>query len=247
MNAATQRRGLKSGIHDAGSTEGRCRQVWLARPHDDGGQAQGARIDEALARIVRAEQLAHHFLAAVGGLRRGAEIVGDHVGQVAAIGRQRRREHKLDGLRQRAARLEHDARAVEVDAVAEVEIALRTGADHAREMEDGTGIRRDERRDGGLVVDLADAHLDARIGGHVETGGHVEQHDLRDAVRLAVAARQAAALQDLGRQLLAEHARTAGDDNTHIKSLPFFRSSRCRAVPLRGTGRGSRSCAAGFP
>ena len=111
-------------------------RVRLAGAHHDGRQAQRAAVDEALARVVRHQVLADHLLRAVGSLRVGRRRIVEHRRQLAAEGCHRAREH--DPRRLRAAggtRSSSSARAVEVDAHAEVEIGFRLPAHHRGKVE----------------------------------------------------------------------------------------------------------------
>src|SRR3546814_10078037 len=65
-------------------------------------------------------------------------------------------------------RLQQRARAVQVDAHAEVEIGLRPGADHGGEMEDEAGVAGHEACRGRRIGDVAGRRPDARVGGRSE-------------------------------------------------------------------------------
>ena len=132
---------------DAGE-ETRSRLVRLARPHHDARQPDADAVAEAAPGVVGEQRFADRLLRAVGGERREMKVVGDRL-------RERRAEHRDRGgvdeprpiaVAGRADRLEQRTRAVEIDAIALVEIELGFAGHHAGEMEDRIGPARDGPR-----------------------------------------------------------------------------------------------------
>ena len=131
---------------DAGEEAGG-RLVRLAGPDADGGQADADAVHEAAPRVVGEEQLVDRLLRPVGGERRVMELVRDRVGERRAEHRDRRGEDdaRAVAVADLADRLEQVARAVEVDAVALLEVGLRLARDDRGEVEDDVGPVGDER------------------------------------------------------------------------------------------------------
>ena len=129
-------------LADDAARERRRGLVRLARPHGDGRQAQAAAVDEALARHVVDEILADRLLRAVRRLRRQRRVVGHRIGQRSAEDGERAREHELRRRGEPAAALEQQARRVEVDAHADVEVGLGLAAHDRGEMEHACRCRR---------------------------------------------------------------------------------------------------------
>src|SRR3974390_1336685 len=117
--------------------------VWLARPHANRRQTDANPLEKAAPCVVGEQQLGHRFLRSVGGERRQMEVVGNGF-------RERRAEHRDRGgeneswlvVADRAHRLEQCAGAVEVDAVALLEISFRFARNYAGEMEDHVRLFR---------------------------------------------------------------------------------------------------------
>ena len=114
------------------------------RTHDR-RQADADAVEKAAPRVVGEQQFADRLLRAVGGERRQMEIVGDGVGKRRAEHRDRRGEHefRLVAVADCADRFQQRAGAVEIDAVALLEIGFRLARDHAGEMEDHVRPFRD--------------------------------------------------------------------------------------------------------
>src|SRR5262245_31489962 len=181
---------------DAGE-EARRRLVRLARAHADGRQTQADAVEDAAPAVVGEQQLADRLLRAVAGERRVQELVADRLGEGRAEHRDRRCEYHawLVAAALLANRLEQPMRALEVDAVALVEVGLGLAGDDSGEVEDGAGTGGDQllglaRR--GKVGDDA-----ARAGGD----DVVQDQFVLTAEPLA--------------QLAADHARRAGDERLH--------------------------------
>src|SRR6266540_6419086 len=125
---------------DAGEKAGRG-QVGLARAHADGRQPYADAVEESAAAAVGKQQLADRLLRAVAGERRAEELVADRL-------RKRRAKHR-DGRSEDQARLiailyfsngfEKAPRAVEIDAVALLEIGFRFAGDDGGEVKDEVG------------------------------------------------------------------------------------------------------------
>ncbi len=120
---------------DAGE-EARGGAVGLARPHADGRQADADAVEEAAPRIVGEQQLADRLLRAVAGERRVAELVADRRRKRRAEHGDRRGEHhaRLVPVADFPDRLEQVARAVEVDAVAFLEVRLCFAGNDGRQV-----------------------------------------------------------------------------------------------------------------
>ena len=161
---------------DAGE-EARGRGVRLARPDGDRRQADADAVDKALARIVGEQQLADRLLRAVARERRREILVADGFGERRAEHRDRRGEDELRHVGRLHPllpdRLEQEARAVEVDAVALVEVGLGLAGNDRGEMEDQVRPLGDQR---------------GRRAGRREVGG--ERLDLHPRSRRALRARR---------------------------------------------------------
>lgn len=199
-------------LADDAAGKRRGRLVRLARPHADGGQAQHAAIDEAFARIVVDQQLAHRLLRAVGGLRGDRAAIVDHRRQLAAEHRQRTGEDELHARRPVARRFQQLAGGIEIDLHAEIEIALRMAADDGRQVEQHAAVGVDQplRRAG--LRQIERQTLQARIR---QRGGR--RGDVRQDQR--VEGQRATAVQQRFRQPLAEKTGAAGDDDVHMVLL----------------------------
>ena len=130
---------------DAGE-EARRRLVRLSRAHADRRQADADAVEEAAPAVVGEQQLADRLLRAVAGERRAEVLVADRIRERRAEHRDRGSEHhsRLVAVARFADRLEEIPRAVEVDAVALVEVRLGLARDHRGEMEDELRPRSDQ-------------------------------------------------------------------------------------------------------
>ena len=134
-----------------------------------------AAVDEALARVVGDQVLAHQLVRAVAGLRRRQRVVAHQRrhrrGRVGAEHRDRAGEHEPRGraLPARAQRVEQRARAVEVGAQAELEVGLALARYRRREVEHAVELVAAKRI--ALREQRPDAHLDARIAHEVGAVG----------------------------------------------------------------------------
>ena len=115
--------------------------------------------------------------------------------------------------------------ALEIDAIALLEIELGFARHHAGEMEDHVRPRGEQLRGDARRRQIVGARIDlARKPGRLLRRDHVGQRELVDG--LAV---QAAVLgQPLG-QLAADHARRAGDENVHVLAPAIGLTCHCRA------------------
>ena len=212
---------------DAGE-ETRRRLVGFARAYADGRQANADALEKAAPRVIGQQQFADRLLRAVGCEWRQREIDRDRVGKRRAVDRDRRGENHLglvtaagqtDGFEQRA-------RAVEIDAIALVEIGLRFARHDAGEMEDDIRPFRDRLLGDAGPGEIACAGFDV-IG---KTGGPRRLHDIDQRQLLDdVVAERAVDNQPI-RQLAADHAGGTGDQNMHWR-LPVVRAiSRSRVL-----------------
>ncbi len=208
------------GLADDAAEEAAGGGVRLARPHHDGGQAQRAAVDEALAREIRDHQLADHLLRAIGRHRARREIIGDLPGHVAA---ERRDRAGVDHTRlgaQGAQQLQQRAGAVHIHAPAEVEIRLRPAGDDGGQMEHGGGLLVDRRRQ---RIGVQPRHHDgfqqrmAEVGG----GNHVDQANFRDLLRFAFGVEDGSPRGQGLADAATDEAGPAGDcDDCHPTCLP---------------------------
>src|ERR1700733_3106983 len=130
---------------DAGEETGR-RLVRKARPDADGRQANADPVHEAAARIIGEQKLADGLLGAVAQEWRIEELAADGVRERRAKHSDRRGEDhaRLVAAADQPDRIEQHPRAVEVDAVALVEIELGFTRDDRREMENHVGAAGDQ-------------------------------------------------------------------------------------------------------
>ena len=130
---------------DVGEESGR-RLVGQAGADADGRQPDADAVHETAARIVGQQQFADRLLGAVAEQRRVEELVADGVGKRRAEHRDRRGEHhaRLVAAADQPDGVEQHPRAVEIDAIALVEIELGLAGDDGREMEDHIGAVGDQ-------------------------------------------------------------------------------------------------------
>ena len=140
------------------------------------------------------------------------EVVGNNFRERRAEHRDRRGENKFWlVVDDRAHRLEQGAGAVEVDAVAFLEISFRFARDYAGEMEDHVWLLRHGLFRGAWCRKIDGADLDV-IGEAWRPLWHA-QVDQRQLVDRLVAERPIDC--QAGGELAADHARSAGDQNVH--------------------------------
>ena len=210
--------------------------VGLAGPHADRGQADADAVEEAAARIVGQQQLCHRLLRAVACQRRAEELVADRLGKRRAEHRDRRGEDdaRLVAGADSADRLEELARAVQIDAVALLEIRLGLARDDGREM------KNDARALGHELVRLAlqrqirghRAHLERRAGRGLRRDD-VVQRRVRDP-----ACAQRTALRQLLKELAADHAgRADHEDPIHVNPVVCVIYLTAAPSPLADSGR----------
>jgi len=194
--------------------------VGLARAHADRRQAQADAVEEAAPAVIGKQQLADRLLRAVAGKRRIEELVADRLRKRRAEHRDRRGEHhpRPITVADFADGVEQMPRAVEVDAVALVEVGLGLAGNDGGEVKDEIGPRR---------------HQLFRLARRGEVRGHrfyAEGRASRYRARDHVVQRQLSqrlALQLLG-QLAADHAGRADDQD----SLHQPRSQKRHHGPL---------------
>ena len=161
--------------------EGRGGTVGPPRPHHDGRQAQRAAVDKPLAAVIVDQELADRLLRPVGGLRRQRRVVADRRRQRAAIDRERAGENDARAGAERAAGIEHRARAVEVDAIAEIGVGLGFAADDGGEMEHRARAGGDHPAHRRAIGDVAGHQPQPPVLGQGQGRGCiVEQHELVD-------------------------------------------------------------------
>ncbi len=176
--------------------KGRGGAVGPPRPHDDGRQPERAAVDKPLAAVVVDQQFADRLLRAVGGLRGQRGVVADRRRQRAAIDRERAGEHHARAGAERAAGVEHGARAVEIDAIAEIGVGLGLAADHRGEVEHRMGAGRDHPAHRLAVGDVAGHDAQPLVVRQRQSRRRiVEQNQLVD-----ITAARAAATRPAGRE-----------------------------------------------
>ena len=177
------------------------------------GKPQAAAVEKALARVVVDQVFTDHFLRSVGGLRVGRDRIVHHRRQFAAEHGQRTGVYQPRRGLEFPAGLEQIARAVEVDAVAEIEIGLGARTDHRGEMENRTRIGIHRSCNGSRLRDVAFHALQPGIG--IGRECCIEQLDSGNGYRLAVRPGQRFALQQPQREPVAEESSTSGDEHLH--------------------------------
>src|SRR5262245_23003850 len=205
-------------LADDPGEETRSRLVGRARPHHDARQADADAVAEAAPGVVGDERFPVRLLRAVGGEWRERKIVGDGRGKWRAKHGDRGGidEPRPVAVARCADGFEQRARAVEIDAIALVEIEFCFAGDDAGEMEDRIGPRVERSRRLARLgqVGRHDFRLSCEIQNR-DRWNDVEQRDLVDplAVELSIPG------QPL-RQLAADHAGRAGDEDMHVVSSP---------------------------
>ena len=129
-----------------------------------------------------------------------------------------------------AAGVEEIARAVEIDAHAEIEVGLGRAADHGRQVDHRGRFLVDQRGHGCRVADVAGPVRDARVADPAL--GHVEADDARNGLgdhpAAVVGEFEAALPKQRTHQLLAEKAGAAGDEDFHVILHSMAALTRCR-------------------
>ncbi len=150
---------------DVGEESG-SRLVGKAGTDADGRQADADAVHEAAARIVGQQQLADRLLGAVAQERRMEEFVADRFRKRRAEHRDRRGEHdpRLVAAAGKPDRIEQHPRAVEVDAIALVEIEFGLAGDDRRQMEDHVGTIRHQLFGGTGYGEVAGHGIDRKSG-----------------------------------------------------------------------------------
>src|SRR5258706_1961137 len=181
---------------DAGEESGGG-EVRLARPDANRRRADTDAVAEALAAEVGEQQLADRLLRAVAGERRVEDLVAYCLREKRALAGDGRSEDdtRLVALTDLADRFEKAPCAVEVDAVALLEVGLGLARDDRREVENDVGARGDE------LLRLA-------------RRGKVGDDALRAGGDDVVEDEVVFSAQPLG-QLATDHSRGAGDQRPH--------------------------------
>jgi hypothetical protein len=169
------------------------RLVGRPGPHRDGRHAQTTPIDKLLAAIVVDQHFAHHFLCAIGALRRCRGFIRHLRGQIAAEDGNRAGKQEARTGAERARSFKNQAGGLEIDFHADSEIRLRLAADNRGEMKDAVGTGIDRRRNRLRIADVTGQHADARII-HPLSRHDIQQRDATDRPHLAIAVRQCPAL-----------------------------------------------------
>src|SRR6185437_11300332 len=132
-----------------------------------------------------------------------------------------------------AARLEHGARPIEIDAVADIGIRLGLAAYHSGEVEDGAGALVDQLAHRCRFGNVAGDNLEPLVGGERRRGGRVvEEHEFVDRRLAPIGTGQRAPLQQALRQAPADEAGTAGDDDPHRAPLRRLLAGPPKRLPL---------------
>src|SRR3954449_4063894 len=133
-------------LADDAREEARGRLVGLARPHADRRQPDADAVEEAAPRVIGEQELTDRLLGAVARQRRCEELVADRLREGRAEDRDRRGEDEPRpvAVADVADGVEELARAVEIDAVALVEVGLGLARHDRREMEDDVRPLGDE-------------------------------------------------------------------------------------------------------
>ena len=173
-------------LADDARIEARGRLVGLAGPHADRGQAQPDAVDEPAAGVVGEQKLAHRLLRAVGGQRREMEFIADDVGERRAISGAGRGEDQTRpiAVADGADRLEEREHAVEIAAIALLEVELGLGGHDARGMKDDFRAPGDEARGDARCREVVDDDLGRAREGRLRRRNHVGEGEPRD--RLAI-------------------------------------------------------------
>ncbi len=206
--------------------EARGRLVRLARPDHDARQPNADAVEKAAAGVIGEQELDRRLLRAVGRQRREVEFVADRRRKRRAEHRDRRGEDEPRSIAvaDRADRLEQRARAVEIDPHALLEIEFGLAGDHAGKMEDHVGrpataaAHGADRRYRRRGLRLCRRNAPALAGRRRRSASAC-----RSARPLSVPSRDKPR-----RQLAADHAGGASDQNVH-QGLPLSMSWSAKA------------------
>src|SRR5256885_721709 len=125
-------------------------------------QTQRPPVDIAAAAVVVDQYFADQLLRAVRHARQGRRLVGDDVGQIAAVYRNRGGENELRAVAGKPAGFEQIAGRVQVHLGAELEIGLGPARDQGREMEYHLNFPCDQRARKLRIGDIADDGIGER-------------------------------------------------------------------------------------
>ena len=204
---------------DRGEEAGR-RLVGPAGPHADRGEAQAHAVEKTAAVIIGEQQLADRLLGSIRGQRGEMELVVDRFGKRRAEHGGRGGEHQLGviALARLADGFEQRARAVEIDAVAFVEIRLGFARHHGGEVEDHVGPPRDHgfglAGGGQIRGDALDFSGESR---RLSRGDDIDQHQLVDGFAIE----RLVANEPLT-ELAADHPGRPDDQHLHVMSPSKF-------------------------
>ena len=219
---------------DAGE-EATSRSIGLARPDHDRGEADADALDEAAPGIVGQQQFADRLLRAIAGQRRDVELVGDRRRERRAENAARAGEDELGRIGSAALmpdRLQQVVHAVEIDAVALVEIALGLAGDDRGQVEDQVRPQRRQFPGDSGIAGILDADRRAiRKLGRQRGRHHIGQRQPVDRLAGALAL----ARQTL-RQPAADHAGRPRDQDMHDVSLSGSHRGLLFAATRQGNG-----------
>ncbi len=203
----------RQGFADDVGKEARGRLVRLARTHADRRQPDGQPIEYPAPAVVGQQQFADRLLRAVGGQRRGEELIADRLRKRRTEHRDRRGEHhpRPIAVADGADGIEQKTRAVEIDPIALVEIRFRLARHDRCQMEDHVRPRRHQPfgLTGRRQVALQRHHRTGRAS-RIRRHHHILQRHRRDLASPERPVRH----QPVG-QLRADHSGRADDENMH--------------------------------
>src|SRR5258706_11983709 len=202
-------------LADDAARERRRREVRLAGAHDDRRQSERPAVNETLARVIGDEIFVDDFLRAVGGLRRGSRRIVEYAWKLSSEGGEGAREDELRWRGKVAAGFEERAAAIEVHAIAEVEIGLGAAAHDRGEVIDARRVLAEGFLDYGGGSDVARHALEwipgrcRRCGARDDTRERdVKERDLGVGMALGEARGEAR----------ADEAATAGNEDLHLRA-----------------------------
>ena len=199
---------------DVGEEAGR-RLVRRARADADSRQPDADAVEKPLARVVGDQHLADRLLRAVGGQRRVEELVADLLREWRAEHGDRRGEDqpRFVAAANRADGVDQEPRAVEIDAIALIELRLGLAGHDRGEVEDRVRPVHQQRRGGGGIGEVGGDEADRqRRAGRLGRRDHVLQRHAGD-----LTAAEMAVLHKPFSQLAADHAGGAEDEDMQGK------------------------------
>src|SRR5690606_35528350 len=204
-------------LADDAREEARGGLVGLARPDANRRKPNADAVEKSLTRVIRQQQLANGLLGPVGRQRRRKELIADRLGKRGTEHSDGAGEHDAWLIAGLANSFEQISRAVEINAIALVEIQLSFARDNSGEMEDH--VRLVGHQLIGLPWPGEVTHLDGHRKWTVAATlslDDIVQHDAGDR-----SAGEAAIPRQALRQFLANHAGTADDQDFHDVAPPL--------------------------